>query len=353
MFELSNPLEQINNATLNKYKTAGLIATKTVNKIMEECKPDARLKDLVKNGEDFVNDEVNKIYKDVTYKGLCFPICLSLNRVAGYYSPQEDDILKHGDLLKIELGVHIDGYPSIICFSTLVSNGDEKYHQKQVDVMNAVIKASKEISSVMKPGRTNSEVVKILEKYAEKYNCNIPLYNNTINEFAPGIFSYQMSRYVNDGHNDDYDEFIHQFILNRENKTYDFTMQEIEFEEDEVYAIDITMCSGSGKLSEICDTNIYKRNHDMKTLLKLKAARETLNHFNKECFPMRIDKDTKTKFGLKECLDKILLNKYSVVGEKEGEFVARIVFTVLVKNKPILICGKSGDDELRKVSQPH
>ena len=350
MFELSNPLEQINNLTLNKYKTAGLIATKTVNKIMDGCKPDIKLCDLVKTGEEFVKDEVSKIYKDVSYKGLCFPICLSQNNVAGYYSATDADVLKGGDLLKIELGVHIDGYPSIICFSTLVSNGDEKYNQKQVDVMNAVIKASKEVVSVMKPGKTNLEVVKVLEKYAEKYNCNIPLYNNVINEYAPGIISYQMSRYVNDGYNDDYDEFIHQFILNRENKTYDFTMQEIEFEEDEVYAVDITMCSGSGKLGQVFDTNIYKRNKELKNLLKLKASRETLNLFNNECFPIKINKDSKIKLGLRECLEKRLLNKYSVVGEKDGEYVARIVFTVLVKKSPILICGKSGDDELKKIS---
>lgn len=353
MYELSEPLEQINNSSLNKYKTAGLISTKTVNKILENSKPGTKLVDLVNLGKEFVKNELNNIYKDITHKGLCFPICLSINHVAGYYTPKEDDTLKEGDLLKIELGVHVDGYPSLICFSSLIGDENQKYNDKRADVMNAMIKASKEIIGVMKPGKTNFDVVKILDKYAEKYNCHTPLYNNMGNELAPGIMSYQVSRYVNDGYNDDYDEYVHQFILNRENNNYDFTMREYEFEEDEVYAIDITMCSGTGKLNEVCETNIYKRKQDMKTLLKLKSARETLNLFNHECFPIVVNKDSRTKLGLRECLDKKLINKYSVVGEKEGEYVARMVFTVLIKKKPVLICAKAGDDELRKISQPH
>ena len=54
------------------------------------------------------------------------------------------------------------------------------------------------------------------------------------------------------------------------------------------------------------------------------------------------------KLGLKECLTKGLVYPYLVVGEKEGEYVARVKFTVIVKDKPILVCGKAADGELCK-----
>jgi hypothetical protein len=41
-----------------------------------------------------------------------------------------------------------------------------------------------------------------------------------------------MSRHVIDGYNDDDDEYIHRFILNRQHDDYEFGMNEIELEED-------------------------------------------------------------------------------------------------------------------------
>lgn len=45
-------------------------------------------------------------------KGIAFPTCISVNNIVGHYSPlkSEDSILKKGDLAKISLGVHIDGF---------------------------------------------------------------------------------------------------------------------------------------------------------------------------------------------------------------------------------------------------
>lgn len=45
-------------------------------------------------------------------KGIAFPTCISVNNVVGHYSPlkSEDAVLQKGDLAKIALGVHIDGF---------------------------------------------------------------------------------------------------------------------------------------------------------------------------------------------------------------------------------------------------
>jgi len=349
MFKLNDPFDQINNDSLNKYKAAGGIATKAVGEIVNHAKVGTKLIDLQIIGNNYITKECATLYKDISHKGLSFPICLSTNYIAGHYIPKETDILKEGDLLKIELGVHIDGFPALICFTTLITENNQ-YDDKRKNVLKATIEASREISGIMKPGKKNTEMIKILEKYANKYNCNLPICNHAENEIIPGIMTYQISRYVNDGYNNEEDEFIHQFMLVRDNKNYEFTMVEFEFEENDVYAIDVMMCSGNGRLNGLDEENkIYKRNRTKRADLKLKMSREILGKIGKDCFPTVIDNDAKTKFGIKECFEKGVVKKYPVVGEKEKEFIARIKFTIIVKDKPILICGRTADNELNKL----
>lgn len=55
-------------------------------------------------------------------KGLSFPTCVSVNHVAGHFSPlkSEDAQLKNGDLAKIDLGVHIDGFVGQVAHTVVV-----------------------------------------------------------------------------------------------------------------------------------------------------------------------------------------------------------------------------------------
>ena len=349
MIELTDPMEQLNDINnLNKYKSAGIIATKASDEIVKNIKNGIKLLDLVNIGNNFINLELDKVHKDVKNKGLSFPICLSLNNIAGHYIPNNTEVIKEGDILKIELGVHIDGFPANIVYSTIF-NGVNKLplNDKRAKVMKACIETSKELFKIMKPGNTNCDVAKIMEEYATKYNCNSPVCNEQ--GAIPGVLSYQMSRYVADGYNDDDNEYVHRFILSKQNPNYEYSMRETEFEENEVYAIDILMSSGSGKLTPLDKTDIYKRNHEQRIELKLKSSKDALREFNKTRFPISLqNKETRIKLGLKECLEKKLLEKYSVVKEKEGEYIARIKFTVIIKDNPILVCGKSGDPELAK-----
>jgi methionine aminopeptidase len=110
------------------------------------------------------------------------------------------------------------------------------------------------------------------------------------------------------------------------------------------------MSTGSCKLQNIDKTAIFKRNHKNRFPLKLKSSKDALSLFNKGMFPIKIDiSNVKIKLGLKECLEKNLIEKYPVVCDKEGEYIARVKFTVIVKENPVLICGKSSDSELKKL----
>jgi methionine aminopeptidase len=345
---LSDPLTQLDDIeNIKKYKAAGLIATKTVNKILGNAKVGCKLIDLCTIGNEFVLTECNSIYETIKHKGLSFPICLSVNEIAGYYMPESTDILKNGDILKVELGIHIDGFCAPICYTTIICDNkiDDK---KKENLLRAVTETSIQIMKMMKPGKTNIDVANIMGSNANKYNCSIPLCE--VDGFIPGIFSYQISRYVMNGCNDDDDEFVHSFILSKHNPNFDFTMCETVFEKDEVYAIDILMCSKntSSNLVEFGKCNIYKRNKNSKSL-KLNASKEALNKFRGEVFPISLANcDTKIKLGIKECIEKELVDTYPVVKCNKGEYLCRVMFTVIVNDNPIIISGKSASDEFNK-----
>lgn len=52
------------------------------------------------------------LLKEQIFKGIAFPTCISVNKVCGHNSPIEKDsvAIKEGYLVKIELGVHVDGF---------------------------------------------------------------------------------------------------------------------------------------------------------------------------------------------------------------------------------------------------
>ena len=55
-------------------------------------------------------------------KGISFPTCISVNNVVGHFSPlkTEDQLLKEGDVAKIALGVHIDGFVGQVAHTIVV-----------------------------------------------------------------------------------------------------------------------------------------------------------------------------------------------------------------------------------------
>lgn len=354
--EFTDPLEQITDISTDKYKQAGKITCYVLDQIIQKIAPEVDIYELCKYSDKLIVDETNKIYGKIKHKGICFPTCISRNNIVGHYSPVEKDgIIKEGDLIKIELGVHIDGYPCQIAYTYLVNNGDKlDRDDKRARVLKAVGDASKDILTVMKPGKTNKDVVNILNKYSTAYNCNLPLISElNDNNIVPGIMSYQTSRDIIDGFNEDEYQFVHRMILSRESENYGFTMRETEFEENEIYTIDVVMSSGDGHLSESqYEPTIFKRRTEKFAGLRLNASKDAIVQFGKSRFPinLRDHNNARFKLGLKECLQKGIVDRYPVYREKDGEYTARVKFTVLIKKQPVLLTGRSIDDQIAKVN---
>jgi len=364
---LSDPMTQLDSPrgefNLIKYKKAGNIAANAMHKLVAMTKRGTNVSDMCEFGDKYIQEEVSKIYPKIkkNRKGIAFPTCVSINNIAGHFAPysinkdghKDPTTILEGDIVKIELGVHIDGFPAIIAYTIVVNETGKLMTLEKENVIRAVAEASKRIIKIMKPGKTNFDVVDILKDCAKKYNCSLPTIN--INIRAPGIMSYQMSKFVIDGYNEDNDQYPHRFILAKNNKEYDFSMCKLELEENEVYGIDIVMASEKGKLHPSNKvTTIYKYIPENRANLILKSGRMVRQSFNSYRFPINyanklVDFDgSKYRFGLKECIKKGLVEPYHVVEGAQGEYIARLKFTVIVKDEPILITARSMDKQVEK-----
>ncbi len=346
MIEFTDPEEQLNKpVNFEKYKAAGKIAARVLDRLVQMCQIGVDVRDLCQQGDQWILEEVQKIYKKTSDKGIAFPTSISVDNTAGYNT--QSRVLGDGSLAKIELGVHIDGFPALVAYTVLV--GSINSDDPRAKIMHAINDAAKEVISLMKPGRTNKDVVNTMAKYATKYNCELPQENEGIH--APGVLSYQISQYVVDGYTNDDDEFIHRFILCKNNENYEYSMSVLDLEEDEVYAIDIVYSTGSGKLRRAdADATLFRRWPNDFVSLKLKAAKHALGEFKDNPFVVNLDgMDGRTRMGLKECVSKGIVKRYDVIEEKPGEYVARVKFTVIVKNKPVLVVGRSHDEQVAKI----
>jgi len=113
-------------------------------------------------------------------------------------------------------------------------------------------------------------------------------------------------------------------------------VDDAEFEENEVYAVDIVTSSGEGKpkLLDEKQTTIYKRAVDRSYHLKMKASRFIFSEINQKFpimpFTARALEEKRARLGLVECVNHELLQPYPVLHEKPGDYVAHIKFTVLL-----------------------
>jgi len=243
-----------------------------------------------------------------------------LNNCAGHFSPLAGDpaTISEGDVVKLELGVHIDGFISIVAHTFVAQEAPNTQVNpitgRKADVICAAHYAAECAHRLIKPGKKNSDVTDAIRTVAEIFKCQ-PL---------EGVLSHQMKRYVVDGN---------KSIISK--STIEHKVDEFEFEENQVYCVDIVMSTGEGKAKELeTRTTVFKRAVDQNYLLKMKASRYLFSEINAKFptfpFTLRAFDEKRGRLGITECLKHDLVSPYPVLYEKQGEYLAQFTFTVLV-----------------------
>lgn len=75
-----------------------------LNFVLGELAVGKKVVDICTAGDKFLEDNLANVYKSAKVeKGIAFPTCISINNVAGHFSPLADDetTIQDGDVVKV------------------------------------------------------------------------------------------------------------------------------------------------------------------------------------------------------------------------------------------------------------
>merc|ERR1712241_284877 len=249
---------------------------------------------------------------------------------------EPDVTLADGDLVKIDLGAHIDGFIAVVAHTLVVgASGDSPVTGRKADAMLAAHLASEAALRLVKPGNDTYEITETVSKIGEAFDCKP----------VEGMLSHQLEQNRIDG-----EKTIIQNPSEAQRKEHD----KFEFALHEVYAVDVLISSGDGQGREKdAKITVYKKTEDT-YMLKMKTSREFYSKVSKQFgtmpFNLRsMEDEKKARMGVVECVTHRLIEPFQVLFDKEGAHVAHFKFTVLLMpNGPHKITGLPFDESLVK-----
>lgn len=235
---------------------------------------------------------------------LAFPLNVSVNEMAAHYTPSIDDerVFGEKDIVKIDSGVHKDGYIADAAVTVDLSGENGK-------LIEAAEEALENAVSVIRAGVTTKEIGKTIEDTIVKYGFR-PIENLT---------GHVLGRYD-----------LHAGI-SIPNISVDYAH---ELKEGDVVAIEPFATPGRGKVNEMKRVEIFGYLRDRP--LRLKEAREMLayikENFSTLPFAERwLMKKFSSKFALQELVRSEALRTYPILKEVSGAIVSQAEHTVMVK----------------------
>jgi len=243
-----------------------------------------------------------------------FPCNLSINNIAAHYTPSHDDqTLAHG-LLKVDFGVHVDGWIADNAFSVDLENSQE--NKKLIEAAEAALEVAEKN---FKEGEFLNKIGSLVEEKIESLKFS-PIINLSGHEIAQyDLHAGVTVPNINDG-------------------------KKIPIKKG-LYAIEPFVTTGSGRVHDGKPSGIYQLKIDKN--VRSPIAREILDYIAKEyktlpfCSRWLVKKiGTKTLFGLKQLEENGNLHQFPQLVEKEGSKVSQAENTVLVEKDSIKVISR-------------
>jgi len=233
-----------------------------------------------------------------------FPTNLSINNIAAHYTPSYDDETKAHGLLKIDFGVHIEGWTADTAFSLDLENSEE--NQKLIKASREALEAAQK---TIKQGIRANEIGKAIEDTIESFNFS-PIIN---------LSGHEMKNYE-----------LHAGL----------TIPNIDDDKDIIinkglYAIEPFATTGSGRVHDGKPSGIYMLQDEKN--VRSPIARELLAFIIEEyktlpfCSRWLVKKfGAKTLFGLRQLEENGNLHHFAQLVETQGSKVSQAENTVIV-----------------------
>ncbi|MCX6749535.1 MAG: type II methionyl aminopeptidase [Candidatus Pacearchaeota archaeon] len=257
-----------------------------------------------------------------------FPCNLSINEIAAHYTPSHDDkTLAHG-LIKVDFGVHIDGYTADNSFSLDLDNSEEnkKLISASEEALSNAIKLienkfakGKNVNNKSRPDDSNlklSEIGSVIQTTIEKSG-----FSPIINLSGHSMEQYELHAGIT--------------IPNIDDK------RNIKLSEG-LYAIEPFATTGSGKIRDGRSSGIYNLEDTKKPRSPL--AREVLEFIEKEyntlpfCSRWVVKKfGTRALFALSELEANGNLHQFNQLVEVSGNKVSQAEHTILLEKDKVIV----------------
>ncbi len=280
---------------------AGDIAKKVKVYARELVKPNMPLLELASKIEEKIIELGGK---------LAFPCNLSINEIAAHYTPSHDDTTLATGLLKIDFGVHVNGWTADTAFSVDLEN-NEKNKKLIVASRVALEMAQNSINSGVKA----ASIGKIISKTITNNGAN-PIIN---------LSGHQMNQYE----------------LHCGNSIPNIDDDRVTILEPGLYAIEPFATFGSGKVRDGKPSGIYQLESDKP--IRSPIAREVLNYIIEEyktlpfCSRWLVKKfGTKALFGLNQLEKNGNLHHFAQLIEVSNNPVSQAENTVILDDKTIV-----------------
>lgn len=288
----------------NDYIKAGKIASEVVKYSRTLVKKDTLLLEIAEKIESKITELGGKP---------AFPVNLSINEIAAHSTPAYNDEAKAHGLLKVDIGVHVNGYIADTAFSIDLENSEE--NRKLIEAAESALKNAVEKISC---GAKLREIGELIEKSIKKYDLQ-PIQN---------LSGHSIERYE-----------LHSGI----------TIPNIDNSQEKelslgIYAIEPFSTSGLGAVKNSRPSGIYHLENEGN--VRDSFAREILEFIAEEyktlpfCSRWLVRKfGTKALIALKRIEEARLLHHYPQLIEKSGAKVAQAENTVILspREKVILV----------------
>ena len=295
-----------------KILQAGKIAAKVRREgALKLSKPDTSFLEVM----DFCEEKIKKLGGQIAWAQM------AVNDTAAHFCPEENEpaVSKKGDVIKVDIGVHIDGYIADNAMTVEVGQPD-KYR----DLVKAAQNALKAAIKLVEPGRQLWELGEAQLSEAEALGFTT----------VKNLSGHTIERYK-----------VHAGIsipsFNNKDKT--------ELKEDWQIAIEPFVTDGHGMIREKGNSTVFMMNKDKGVRSPYaKKIIDFVKPFNGLPFTTRwlTRKFGKggTALGLRELKQSNIIQSYPPLAEISGGMVAQFEHSMIVKDKP-LVYTRHQDDE--------
>ncbi len=282
------------------FEKAGKMTASVIKEVPKLVLPGESLYDIVESLEKMILDTGGKP---------AFPANISINDIAAHYTPEKDNqvLIGETDVVKIDLGVHVDGCIGDSAVTIDLSNEQGKLLEASQSALSAAIAS-------IRPGMKTGELGAIIEKEITSRGFR-PIENLTGHQIAP----YQLHA----------GEEIPNIA----------SSASYELQEGDYFAIEPFASTGSGRVSDTSQVEIFSLQAAPK--LRMKYSRELLAHIIRNYFSLPFaerwlsgvfNSRLTLNSSLRELLNSGALHPYPVLRDTGRGAVSQFEHTVLIEH---------------------